>query len=158
MAHPCSPPCAGPAMGRGSTPMDGSTRATDAEGLTVRLLGGFQVAVGGRPVADGAWRLRQARSLVRLLALAPGRPRPRALEPGGGRRSRYLRLEREVLTLGAPGEVRVDVEAFEAAAATAEAGRDAAAYEAALALYAGDLLPEDAYEDWTIGRREALRQ
>ena len=48
--------------------------------------------------------------------------------------------------------------AFEAAAAAAEAGRDAAAYEAALALYAGDLLPEDAYEDWAVGRREALRQ
>jgi DNA-binding SARP family transcriptional activator len=27
-----------------------------------------------------------------------------------------------------------------------------------LALYAGELLPEDRYEDWVTSRREALRQ
>src|SRR5262249_16611935 len=32
-----------------------------------------------------------------------------------------------------------------------------AAYRAALALYTGDLLPEDQYEDWVHGRREELR-
>ncbi|MGZ4270956.1 MAG: AfsR/SARP family transcriptional regulator, partial [Solirubrobacteraceae bacterium] len=39
----------------------------------VSLLGGFAVGVSGRAVGDDAWRLRKARSLVKLLALAPGR-------------------------------------------------------------------------------------
>ena len=34
---------------------------------------------------------------------------------------------------------------------------DAEAYEQALALYEGDLLTEDLYEDWTTTRRESLR-
>ena len=43
------------------------------EELRVWLLGGFRVCVGGRDVAAAQWRLRKARALVRLLALAPGR-------------------------------------------------------------------------------------
>ncbi len=42
--------------------------------------------------------------------------------------------------------------------ATARRSRDPAAYRVALELYAGDLLPEDRYEEWTQGRREELRQ
>ncbi|MFR9802587.1 hypothetical protein ACL02T_09830 [Pseudonocardia sp. RS010] len=37
--------------------------------LSVRLLGGFAVGVGVRTVDDGVWRLRKARTLVKLLAL-----------------------------------------------------------------------------------------
>src|SRR3712207_7018556 len=51
----------------------------------------------------------------------------------------------------------VDVEAFEEASATARRAREPAAYKAALDLYAGDLLPEDRYEDWAEGRRVGLR-
>ena len=51
----------------------------------------------------------------------------------------------------------MDVDAFEAAAAAAPGARDPAAYRAALALYAGDLLPEDRYADWAAARRERLR-
>jgi predicted ATPase/DNA-binding SARP family transcriptional activator len=40
--------------------------------VRVRLLGGFSVWVGSRAVAEGAWHLRKARSLVKLLTLAPG--------------------------------------------------------------------------------------
>ena len=40
--------------------------------VRVRLLGGFGVWVGSRAGSEGAWRLRKARSLVKLLALAPG--------------------------------------------------------------------------------------
>src|SRR5437870_13272416 len=40
--------------------------------LQIHLLGGFQVIVGGRGVTEDEWRLRKARSLVKLLALAPG--------------------------------------------------------------------------------------
>lgn len=40
--------------------------------LQIALLGGFRVIIAGRAIAPGAWRLDKARSLVKLLALAPG--------------------------------------------------------------------------------------
>jgi len=40
--------------------------------VSVSLLGGFAAAVDGVPVPDAAWRLKKARELVKLLALAPG--------------------------------------------------------------------------------------
>src|SRR3954447_22264951 len=40
--------------------------------VNVTLLGGFAVAVDGAAVPDSAWRLKKARELVKLLALAPG--------------------------------------------------------------------------------------
>ena len=39
----------------------------------IRLLGGFSVAVGDNVVSDRAWRLRKAKALVKILALAPDR-------------------------------------------------------------------------------------
>src|SRR3712207_8800110 len=50
-------------------------RRSSSEGLfpvRVRLLGGFSVWVGPHAVGEGEWHLRKARSLVKLLALAPG--------------------------------------------------------------------------------------
>ena len=44
----------------------------DDTGVGIRLLGGFEATVGGRLVAAGAWRLRKARTLVKLLVLADG--------------------------------------------------------------------------------------
>lgn len=41
------------------------------EVLRVGLLGGFRVSVGTRSVPEGAWRLKKAASLMKLLALAP---------------------------------------------------------------------------------------
>jgi predicted ATPase/DNA-binding SARP family transcriptional activator len=52
----------------------------------------------------------------------------------------------------------LDVAAFEQAAARALAETGAAACRAALALYGGEYLPEDRYEDWAATRREELRQ
>ena len=49
------------------------------------------------------------------------------------------------------------MDAFEEAAATARHSRDPAAYRAAIELYAGDLLPEDRYEEWADNGREGLR-
>ncbi|HEV2126550.1 MAG TPA: hypothetical protein VGW38_27645, partial [Chloroflexota bacterium] len=40
--------------------------------LAIRLLGGFGVEVKGQPVNAGGWRLRKAKSLVKVLALAKG--------------------------------------------------------------------------------------
>ena len=44
----------------------------EPEAVRVWLLGGFEVSVGSRAVEGSSWRLRKARSLVKLLALAPG--------------------------------------------------------------------------------------
>jgi DNA-binding SARP family transcriptional activator len=82
----------------------------------------------------------------------------RALEPGLPRStpSAYIHLEWNTVVLDARGGIRVDVDEFERAAAVAHDTAEPAAYAAALELYAGDLLPEDRYEDWAIGRRDAL--
>src|SRR3954447_16770455 len=40
--------------------------------IDVTLLGGFLAAVDGVAVPEAAWRLKKARELVKLLALAPG--------------------------------------------------------------------------------------
>ena len=40
--------------------------------VSLRLLGAFEAAVDGVTVPESAWRLKKARELVKLLALAPG--------------------------------------------------------------------------------------
>jgi predicted ATPase/DNA-binding SARP family transcriptional activator/DNA-binding CsgD family transcriptional regulator len=152
------------------------------------LLGGFRVSVGTRTVEEGAWRLRKAASLVKLLALAQGHHlhREQAMDllwPHHGRHaaannlnqalhaarhalgpddaqaaSGYLASQGEQLVLCPAGELWVDVEAFEEAAETARRSREPAAYRAALDLYAGELLPRDPYEEWAEVPREGLRQ
>jgi predicted ATPase/DNA-binding SARP family transcriptional activator len=158
-----------------------------ARGLRVRMLGGFTVWVGEHQVTDSAWRLRKAKSLVKLLALAPSHrlhreqvtdliwedsePEAasnslhqvlhvarRALEATGPDSFHYLHLQADIISLCPQEPLWVDVEAFEGAAAKARHSQDPSAYLAALNLYQGDLLPEDLYEDWAAHRREMLRQ
>lgn len=83
----------------------------------------------------------------------------RALEPGlqAGARSLFILTRGQQVLLRAPGGLRVDALEFERAAAEALKSEVANACEAALALYRGDLLIEDPYEDWAAARREALR-
>jgi predicted ATPase/DNA-binding SARP family transcriptional activator len=154
--------------------------------LRIRLLGGFTIWVDGMPIPESAWRLRKAKGLVKLLALADGRrlhreqliehlwpesppeagannlhqalhAARRALSAAGGARDE-LQMKGDVVALGAGGPPWTDVEAFEAAAREARRARVPAAYEAALALYAGDLLADDPFEEWAERRRAALRQ
>lgn len=61
------------------------------------------------------------------------------------------------IILQAPGGLHVDAEIFEHRAIEALKGEEPSAYEAALALYEGDLLVEDPYEDWIATHRERLR-
>jgi DNA-binding SARP family transcriptional activator len=84
----------------------------------------------------------------------------RALEPALPRsgRSAFIHLEWNAIVLDSPGGLRVDVEVFERAVALAHATSDSRAYAAALRLYAGELLPEDRYEDWAVGRRDELER
>jgi predicted ATPase/DNA-binding SARP family transcriptional activator/DNA-binding CsgD family transcriptional regulator len=50
------------------TPQGGGAPET----LRIWLLGGFRVSVNSRSIGDDQWRLRKARSLLKLLALSPG--------------------------------------------------------------------------------------
>jgi predicted ATPase/DNA-binding SARP family transcriptional activator len=154
--------------------------------VQIRLLGGFGLLVDGKTVQTESWRLRKARDVVKLLALAPGHRRHRdevvealwperdidsglnnlhqALHiarrglagPEGSGRQR-LRCRDEWVALCPDQAIRVDVEEFEAAAAAADGSADPVGLDAALTLYQGDLLPEDRYEDWVLTRREELR-
>ena len=149
----------------------------------IRLLGGFSVAVGDDVVADRAWRLRKAKALVKILALAPDRRvhRERLAEllwpdrdadAAANNLNQALYAARRALdAAGADGaaavalidgavvlKAQVDVDAFEAAAARARADRDPAAYVRALGLHGGALLPEDRYEPWADARRAALTE
>jgi predicted ATPase/DNA-binding SARP family transcriptional activator/DNA-binding CsgD family transcriptional regulator len=155
------------------------------ETVRVRLLGGFRVSVGSRTIEKGAWRLRKAAALVKLLALAPGHRLHREqvmdiLLPDSGRKaasnnlrrvlhtarrvldpvegSYYLASHEESLVLCPGGDLWVDVDAFEEAARAARRVAEPPAYEAATDLYAGELLPEDRYEQWAENRREELRR
>ena len=83
-----------------------------------------------------------------------------ALEPAlrSGADSHFIVTQNQQVQLSAPRGLWVDVDAFEQQAARAIKSADVKAYEAALGLYAGDLLVEDPYEDWAAARREQLRE
>src|SRR4051812_48569401 len=149
--------------------------------LRVQVLGGFAVAVGDRPIRASAWPSRKAQQLVKLLALAPDHRLTRdqvfdALWPDQDpdaltatfRQTCYLARRtlglpdslavRDGFVLLAPPAVcLVDSVAFEAAAVTARRTEATADYATALALYAGDVLPEDRYADWALIVAERLR-
>ena len=155
--------------------------------LGISLLGAFSIAVGGRVIPDDAWRLRKAKTLIKLLALAPGCrlhadraiellwagreeasarnnlhqaifAARRALDSAGLEGRNHLELREDVIALCPEDPVRIDVVAFEEAAASAREGRDPAAYRDALDSYDGELLPEDRYEEWTASRRDAVHE
>src|SRR5579871_4029232 len=147
-----------------------------ADVLRITVLGGFAVYNGGRAIDQAAWRLRKARNLVKLLALAPGHALhrdqildllwperdPRAATNNlhrtlhvaraalaGVSASSSLRLTGATLSLEPEVPLWIDADAFVAAAAAARHTGEAIRYQEALALYRGELLPEDRYEDWT---------
>jgi len=151
------------------------------------VLGGFGVDVGDRAVPESAWRLRKAKSLIKLLALAPDRRMHRdragellwpgrtadsaannlhqalyvarrALEAAGADALECLALRDDMLVLSEERPVEIDAVQFEQAAEIARAAGTIEAYRDSLALYGGELLPEDRFEDWATGRREALRE
>ncbi len=77
--------------------------------------------------------------------------------PAGSAASGYLHLRGEQLALYPEGQLWVDVEAFEEAATTAHHALEPVAYQVAIDLYSGELLPQDRYEPWVEGRRAELR-
>jgi predicted ATPase/DNA-binding SARP family transcriptional activator len=156
----------------------------DGQDVRIRLLGGFEVTVGDRPVAADAWRLRKAKTLVKLLVLARGHRMHRealvavlwpdrdgasaannlhqalyvARRALDGASGALCCLRDDVVLLSEDVTPWLDTEAFEAACRRARRTRDPHDYRTAAELYRGDLLPEDRFEDWAEGPREALRE
>jgi len=150
--------------------------------LTLKLLGGFTIAVGDRAVPAPAGRKTQA--LLAYLALHPGQPQPReklaallwaGTAPQQARNSlrqalfairktlvpttpQSLLIDADVVALN-PGIVDVDALGFERAVA-AGSPED---LDRALSLYQGELLdgfsiPEAAFEAWLFAERDRLRE
>ena len=165
--------------------MAGASNAVEPVDVRIRLLGGFEVVIDGWPVPD-RWRLRKAKSLVKLLALADGHRVHREVLAGqlwpelgpvaglnnlhqvmyvaraamraSGVDAPLLELRDEVVVLCPGGNLIVDAEVFERAAERAKGSSDVAQLRAALQLWAGELLPEDRYADWAVGARDRLSE
>src|SRR5215204_7267370 len=131
-------------VGNGMDPPADSNSVTRPGAMRAWLLGGFKVSVGPHTIEDGAWRLRKAASLVKLLALARGHRlhRERVMDllwPELGAKAasnnlrgalhvirrtldsdksspRYLQLQGDQLVLCPSGQLWVDVDAFEGTA------------------------------------------
>ena len=140
------------------------------------MLGRFEVSGAGEDLTPPVGR---AATVVKVLALRGAVTAEAAIDllwgdcdPDTGR-ARLRNLLNRVRSASGPiversgdllrlaAGVDVDVDRFERAAArvgdTDPAGRIGAA-RAALAIYAGDLLPGDLYEDWAASARERLRR
>ncbi len=157
------------------------------EVLRIGLLGVFSIGTGDSVIADDAWRLRKAKTLIKLLALAPERrlhveeaaellwagrdpasarnnlhqaifAARRALDSIGLDGSRYLELREELILLSPEDPVRIDAVAFEELAAAAREQGEPGAYRSALEGFDAELLPADRYEDWSVERRDSLDQ
>jgi DNA-binding SARP family transcriptional activator len=155
--------------------------------VEIDLLGGFAVRVEGRPIPANEWRRRRAASLVKLLALAPRRTLHReqvidalwpdtAIDDAGPRLHKAAHFARRTLGDSSalvlsgdtvslfPGAcVVVDVDEFERSAKQAIAALDRdpegwAAAAAAADRWAGQLLPDDPYEEWLEVPRDRLRE
>ncbi|WP_136708948.1 alpha/beta hydrolase [Agromyces sp. H66] len=153
--------------------------------VEVRVLGRFEVAVDGVTLDPAGFARRDAAHLLKLLALTPSHRLHReqvidALWPEAtpesvanrlhkaahfvrratGRHDAIV-LEGDTVALFPYADLRVDALEFEEAAGRATSVRHPAmaeaAVEAALAGYAGDLLPFDLYEDWTGIHRRRLQ-
>src|SRR4029079_5145587 len=64
-------PSLGATGGRSAGICSQAREAALADALRIRLLGGFHVTAGESDVPPSAWRLRKARTLVKILALEP---------------------------------------------------------------------------------------
>jgi DNA-binding SARP family transcriptional activator len=156
--------------------------------LHVSLMGGFRIERADAGQVASSWPRRSAKTLLKLLAVQPGhalhreqileilwsgvKPESalnsfgkalhaarRTLEPELLRRqdSAYLHLTDNMLVLDTE-HVTVDADEFERFAKDAMRRREIKAYEAAIAAYGGELLPEDRYEHWCSERRTALME
>ena len=145
--------------------------------VAVTLLGRFEVRVDGRTIASSRWSRRQSAALVKLLALTPARSLHReqvidALWPGLAvddaaprlhKAAHYARrtlghrdavvLSAETVRLCPDDDVQVDAMRFQQLAESAVQSGGVAAAKGALAVYDGEVLPQDLYEPWVEQHR-----
>ena len=146
------------------------------------MLGGFEVAVDGVPVPPEAWARRQAASLVKLLALAPGHRLHREqvidelwpgvpLDSAGprlhkaahyarralGGETHFVVLRNETVALTTRQAAQVDVDELRRLGRAALEDGTASAAATALDVHTGPLLPDDLYEPWADAARESVR-
>jgi len=150
--------------------------------LTVVTLGKFEVSQRGQPIYKSAWNQRKAGELFRLLLISAGhtltrdeiietlwpdkpiaQAQPlfhratsqlrRVLEPDLPDKfpSRYLEVDEGRVTLRIPPDSRIDFVEFEQQVCDER-------WTAALAIYGGELFPDDRYTDWAAAARERLMQ
>ena len=148
--------------------------------VDIVLLGGFSVSIAGQSIADH-WRLRKAKTLVKMLALASGHRLHRDIvvdrlwpdaEPESTANNLYqvlhtirhmmgagsIALIDDVIRLCPAGGLTVDVDVFERAAADARSTGDIHDLQAAFDRWTGPLLPEDQYADWAEEHRDRLSE
>ena len=148
--------------------------------VQIALLGGFTATVDGTVVED-RWRLRKAKTLVKLLALAPGHRLHREtvldqlwpdVEPRAATNNLHqaihaarralgatrIALRDEMVWLSPDEALVVDVDSFQAAADEALVSGDVDQLRRAVAQWTGTLLPEDLYETWSASYRDALAE
>jgi DNA-binding SARP family transcriptional activator/tetratricopeptide (TPR) repeat protein len=158
----------------GDTPVTPPPPDRAAAPMEVFLLGRFEVARRGDLIPRSSWKRRRPADVLKLVAIAPGRALAREevistlwpdRDPASGANNlhralydlrqvlggRFVDLERGFVSLRP--DVWLDVEAFEAAARSGEPDEA----REAIALYEGDLCPEDREAPWLAKRREALR-
>ena len=150
--------------------------------LEIATLGGWHLKAGGRSLDPRSLRQRRAGELLGLLLISPGRrllidqivdtlwPEKefnagqsllhqatstlrRALEPDLPEKfsSRYLRVDDGSIALVLPPDSQVDYETFLSHVRRAD-------WDAALACYPGEFLPEYRYADWAEAHRRWLAQ
>lgn len=150
--------------------------------LQISTLGGFEVRQGKPPVPEKAWRQRRGGELFRLLLIQRGRSLSReqimdllwpekspsaanmalhqacsalrrALEPELPDKfpSRYLVVDAGQVGLRLPPGSSIDYAAFEQHCREGN-------WQQAVALYQGELFPDDRYADWAAELRQQLVQ
>ncbi len=150
--------------------------------LKITTLGGWRLKAGGRSIDPQSLRQRRAGELLGILLISPGRCLPidqiidifwpekefnaaqallhqatstlrRALEPDLPEKfpSRYLRVDDGCIALALPPDSQVDYETFTGHIQCAD-------WDAALACYTGEFLPEYRYADWAEVHRRWLAQ
>ena len=164
-------------MARGSSPT-----------IRVFLLGRSEIARGEHILRDADWTRRKAAALFQRVALERRLTKDQAIDflwrdadPDAGANNLYRTLHalRQTLdtTLGAGSadailtfedgvlalceSTWVDVQQFQQLASASPAdslAQRAEKFEQALALYVGDLLPDDLYSDWLQTPRDTLRR
>ena len=152
----------------------------DVADVSIRLLGGFELRTARARVTPESLGRRDPLRLAEYLALAPERRAHReqvidALWPDApfesvanrlhkaahfvrkaAQRTDAVVLRGDTVALFPDAAVDVDVLDFERLARRALSG-DGDAIEEAIALYRGDLLPHDLYEEWTFHHRQRLQ-